>query len=159
MNIGINPCQLSEYIIKPVLDYLNMYSQSAIRLLLGTAAQESKLGYYLKQINGRASGIWQIEPGTHDDIYTSYLDSRPKLHELVINLLSHDSGFDDHLIFNLKYACAIARLIYYRVKSPLPHEDDLDGLAQYWKEHYNTEYGKGTPEEFVENYKNLIIPV
>ena len=40
------------------------------------------------------------------------------------------------------YATAVARLIYWRVPRPLPAASDLDGLAAYWKTHYNTAAGE-----------------
>ena len=66
----MNSQQLLDYIIKPTLEYMggNYNSKNAQMLLLSTAAIESKCGYYIKQINGPALGIWQMEPATHTDI-------------------------------------------------------------------------------------------
>ena len=47
------------------------------------------------------------------------------------------------------YATTIARLIYWRVPRPLPAASDLEGLAAYWKAHYNTAAGRGTVEHFL----------
>ena len=58
-------------------------------------------------------------------------------------------ALDDQLIWNLAYASAVARLIYYRRPEPLPRADDLPALAEYWKAHFNTAAGKGTPADFI----------
>ena len=65
-------------------------------------------------------------------------------------------GFHD-LATDLAYACAMARIHYLRKPEPLPAHDDIEGLARYWKEHYNTFLGKGTVEEFVHNYRRLVL--
>ena len=59
--------------IEEVLDYLNLNSLSAVNLLLGTAAQESRLGEYIEQVNGPALGIFQMEPKTEIDIFRNFL--------------------------------------------------------------------------------------
>jgi hypothetical protein len=57
-------------LIKTVLINFDPFlaSLNAIQLLMGTAAQESHLGTYLKQINGPALGVFQMEPNTEIDI-------------------------------------------------------------------------------------------
>ena len=50
----------------------------------------------------------------------------------------------------------MARVHYLRVPQPLPAADDIDGLARYWKAHWNTREGAGTPERFVESYRNHV---
>ena len=42
---------------------------------------------------------------------------------------------------------ALARLGLANVPESIP--SDLKGQAQYWKDHWNTESGKGTPEHFI----------
>lgn len=158
MKIGISPSNLLEFVIKPVLNSLDMDSKEARILLLCTAAQESAMGHYLHQINGPASGIWQIEPHTHNDIYVNYLKFRLPLLEK-IKLFSRFDFYAERkneLITNLEYSCAIARLIYYRVPEAIPSHDRIEELACYWKNYYNTVNGKGTVEEFVANYHKYI---
>ena len=63
--------QLDRDIIEPVLSRLHAASPAARALLLGTAAQESAMGRYIRQLRGGpALGIFQMEPATHDDIWT-----------------------------------------------------------------------------------------
>lgn len=155
----INVKQLKEYIIEPALFKLGLYSESAVNLLLGTCAQESLMGTYLKQINGPALGIYQIEPLTYFDIFEHYLFSRKDLLRKVFKLIDWCYDFEppqNVLIENLSFGTAIARIIYKRVPEALPDAHDIKGLARYWKKYYNTENGKGKPEEFILNYKRFI---
>lgn len=60
----INYNQFKEHVVVPVLKYLEPeipYSESAVNLLLMTAAHESRGGTYLKQINGPALGVYQMD--------------------------------------------------------------------------------------------------
>lgn len=144
----INPKQLKSLIIEPVLKTYDLYSEAAVNLLLGTCAQESRMGYYLKQVKGPALGIYQMEPATHNDI----LQNMPEYREVEKVRPSPPSA----LIFDLTYATILCRLQYWRFPEPLPKANDLEGLAKYWKKYYNTEKGKGTVEQFVRNYYKYV---
>lgn len=158
--IGIDIDQLRLYIIEPVLKQLNMYSDAAINLMLGTAAQESGCGHYIHQIKGPALGIYQMEPATHDDIWNNFIAYHPNYKYIVElylsthNVSTHNS---DEIIWNLKYATAMCRLKYFRVPKKLPEANDIIGLATYWKNYYNTEKGKGTISAFIHNYNKYIV--
>jgi hypothetical protein len=156
---GISASELQQHVIRPTLQAISLWSDAAEYLLLGTAAQESQLGYYLTQIHGPALGIYQIEPATHADVWQNYLEYQPYLAEKVQTLLSpfNTQDKDQALITNLAYSTAIARIIYYRVPQPLPAAYDLPGLAAYWKQYYNTPAGQGTVEEFMANYKEMLL--
>lgn len=157
--MGILPNELRQYVIRPTLQYLALWSNTAEDLLLGTAIQESHCGYYLTQQQGPALGIYQIEPATHIDLWKNYLNYRPLLASK-LKLLQSPQYFLGHiheeLITNLAYATAMARVIYYRVKQPLPSENNLAALAQYWKQHYNTPKGKGRASDFISNYQRAL---
>jgi hypothetical protein len=56
--MGIRSYDLRQYVIRPTLQRLGLWSLAAENLLLGTAAQESKLGYYLHQLEGPALGLY-----------------------------------------------------------------------------------------------------
>lgn len=159
--MSINTKQLKECVIIPTLYYLDLWSESATNLLLGTCAQESQMGTYLKQVNGVAMGIYQIEPATHRDIVERYLylPEKHALQEKVKRIISQINQYgnpDSELIFNLRYATAICRIKYLMAPDPLPEADDVMGLANYYKNFYNTAQGKGTVYQFVENYKKYV---
>lgn len=156
--MSFNAPQLRDCIIQPVLDDFKLNSESAQNLLLGTCAQESAFGTYLHQMEGGpALGIYQMEPTTHADIIKNYIVYHPEIDtKLALNFGPIQHIYPQRLIGDLWYATIFARLHYYRVSEPLPDANDIEGLAHYWKNHYNTKAGKGTPEEFIENYKRYV---
>lgn len=156
--MGIDAEHLSTYVIRPILLQLELYSLAAERLLLGTAAQESQLGRYLRQIRGPALGIYQMEPDTHNDVHRSFLRFNSRLRRAVMSFASGGSGepAPNQLVWNLAYATAMSRVYYLRIQEPLPKADDIDAMARYWKKYYNTVAGKGTEEEFKRNFNRFI---
>ena len=146
--------QLLDYIIKPTLKYMggNYDSKNARMLLLATAAIESKCGYYIKQINGPALGIWQMEPATHDDTFDN-CDAinvegsalLPRLRKLMLIIEPSVSGC---LVYSPMYACAMARLKYSMDIAPLPDCDNIRAVFDYYKRIYNTPAGASTYEKF-----------
>ena len=133
-------------------------SDSALNLLVGTAAQESHYGTFLKQLEGGpAKGVFQMEPFTHDDIWHNFIAYKQPLKDMLFRVCGLSEAPDpETLVWDLKYATVMARIHYYRRPEPLPAWDDVNGLADYWKEHYNTHLGAGTVEEFVENYDRYV---
>lgn len=143
-------------LIKRVLVALDLHSESAENLLMGTAAQESGLGEYIRQIgNGPALGIFQMEPNTFRDIVQNYLQYKPELAKLVMSVSGVNALRSEYLEYNLALSICMCRVHYLRVSEKMP--DNLTGWAKYWKEHYNTRLGKGTEEEFIRNFKNYVL--
>ncbi len=150
----MNPKQLRELIIRPTLHTLNAWSPAAEDLLMGTAAQESHCGRYIRQVGCSgmvgAFGVWQMELATARDIYDNYLRYKPELKVAVEKLRGAGQSITDALTSNLAYACALARIHYLRVPGAIP--TDLAGQAAYWKQYYNTKHGKGTVAEYLDNW-------
>ena len=159
--MSINYEQLREYVVIPTLSNLGMYSEAAEQLVMGTIAQESD-GTFLKQIGGGpALGIIQMEPATHKDIWLNFLKYTDCLAGDLRELVSAEAdeafesrGYPDELelMTNLKYAVAMCRVHYWRKPQSLPDANDINGLAEYWKEHYNTFKGAGTVRQFINNF-------
>ncbi len=153
----INKGQLRE-LVSDVLSRLDMHSESAENLILGTIAQESRGGYYIKQLGrGPALGMCQMEPATMRDIYTNYLSYKSKLTDTLVAEFGIVGPDEKRLHGDLIYQIVLCRIHYLRVKEALPEPDDLKGLAWYWKANYNTVLGAGTTDEFVENYQKYVI--
>jgi hypothetical protein len=145
--------------------------EHAGNLLLGTAAQESNF-VYRRQIGFStgtrgAFGLWQIEQGSMKSSL-SLLNRRPEflaasfafLVTYPNNLCALLSAYNVATIANvMRYemgdpmACLFARLHYLRINAPIPA--DLAGQAAYWKQHYNTKRGKGTPQQYIDNWNQL----
>lgn len=142
----MEPRHLYEYVIRPTLDYLSsaqpgINSLAARRLLLGTAMAESDLRYLRQLSDGPALGLWQMEPDSHDDIWTHYLFYRPELARAVEAMTARWPRGAFALVGNLFYGCAMARMQYYRSPKALPKADDAAGLAKYHEVLYNTLIG------------------
>ena len=150
--------QLHDLIVKPALIALGKkYSQPAARaLIMGTIAHESMSGRYIKQVGGPALGIIQMEPVTHDDIWQNYLRYKPELVNRLKLLFEIKEPNAERLIYDLRYNVVMCRLHYRRVKEKLPAADDVQGLARYWKTHYNTVNGSGTREQFIQHFNHYI---
>lgn len=149
----IDPKQLKEYVIEFTLKEIDLYSLSAVRLLLGTAAVESDMGKYLHQIGGGpAQGIYQMEPDTHACIWDNFLKYRSLLADKIRKLMIPGLRKSENLIGNLYYATAIARVKYFRSPLALPDPEDIRGLAKMWRSVYNTSGGAGTDEEAIQKY-------
>jgi len=148
---------LREFVIRPTLRRIDLWSEAAENLLMGTAAQESMMGRNLRQVNGPAIGIFGMEPDTHNDIWSNYLVFRVELMKAVLKFTVPNSMRVEQLAWNLRYAAAMCRIHYLRVPDPLPDHNDPAALGCYWKNHYNTHLGKGTVEDFVRSYAAMVI--
>jgi len=137
-------------LITRVLKDARLYSEEAVELLMGTAAQESHLGTYLKQVNGPALGVFQMEPETEYDIWENYLKYREHLKMVILALTGVTGPSPKNLETNLAYQILMARIHYLRVPSRIP--DDPASQADYWKRHYNSVAGKGKTDEYIHNY-------
>jgi len=153
----INTKQLIELIIQPTLKEFDLYSPSAEQLLAATCAQESLMGTYLSQVNGPALGIFMMEPATHDDICLNFLKRKVGWPDsnMAINLYPFDC---ERLPTDFKYATAMCRIHYLRVKEPLPAFNDIDGIWKYYKQYYNTPGGAATQTQFLLNYLKYVKP-
>src|SRR5688572_10203521 len=106
----IHAADLRELVIRPTLKYVDLWSQAAENLLVGTWFQESSIAgsTRLKQVKGPALGGYQIEPATHKDNWLHFLryPQQFRLRELVLSLIPpngmNGDGFvkDSELIWN-----------------------------------------------------------
>lgn len=154
----LSATDLRDCVIRPALTLIDLHSLSAEALLIGTALAESGLRA-LRQVDGPALGLFQMEPATHDDIHTNYLAFRDPLRQRVLSLLAPEPDRHAQLASNLIYASAMCRLRYRRARPPLPAPDQPAAMADYWKAHYNTPLGAGTPAHFEALYRQTVSPL
>jgi len=129
----------------------------AIELCLATGLVESNYRY-IKQIgSGIASSYWQIEGDTCIDNIQNYLQFRVKLAEkcaevsetpLELWQTPDKKRWENVLKFNMNSAIIHCRLKYWRDSRPLP--TTTNGMAQAWKQIYNTSGGSGSVGHFLE---------
>lgn len=155
--MGLCPDELRHLVIRPTLKYLNQYSLAAETLLIGTAAVESGMGYELKQHHRRGLGIYHITPRSHQLLWDLYLAKDPDLASKVRGLASqHEFLLDPHseLTTNLRYATAIAWLLYERKNKALPKADDLQAMAKFWHRHFHSR-PRTSVEVYIKRFESL----
>lgn len=144
--MAIDPVQLRDFVIIPALNDIGLHSDVAVNLMLGTAATESQCGTWLRQVNGPALGIYQMEPTTFNDLWWRF----PQ--ELYI----YRGTIDPYrLQWDLRAATIFSRIKYYLDKRPLPNNDKVE-IARYWKAVYNTDIGKGSTAKFLEDVERWV---
>lgn len=149
--------QLKEIVVVPALTALGLNTPSAVNLLLGTAAVESQMGKYIKQIKGPALGIYQMEPRTYLDIWLRLIDPKIALKAKIKLLLGYEGKPPaERLSSDLMLATIMTRLYYFSIPQSLPDKDDIMGLGTYWKDHYNTHLGAGSVQEFTDAYYRYV---
>jgi hypothetical protein len=154
----MDPCHLIEF-IRSTLRELDLsadqVSDNGLRMVLGTACQESECGRWIHQLgDGPARGIYQMEPDTADDIVTNYLNFHQNLKDKVFRYKITDNW--DELEWNLKLSTMMCRVHYYRVSEALPTY--LAGQANYWKKYYNTFLGAGDIMDYMRAWNRFIVP-
>lgn len=152
MSIDIK--QFHDFILVPTLNSLGLYSKESCQLIIGTGCQESKFKYIHQNGKGPALGFFQCEPTTYKSIVNRVFVNDRNMKQRFLSILSTEIIPDvNDLIWNLKLACMICRLHYFRVQQKIPL--DLQGQAEYYKKYYNTKEGAATVEEYIENYNKF----
>lgn len=153
----LNSIQLRELIIKPALQDLVMLSDDAVELLIFTCAVESNGGTYIKQLDGPALGIYQMEPNTYNDIWQNYIVYRPPLGIILgHNFDAFRMPSEDRLMYDMRFATAMARIHYTRVTEALPPANNSQSIFDYYKAHYNSVLGKADSEGCLARYHSFI---
>ena len=152
----IHPGQLAQYVVIPVLEEMGMMSPAAYELVMYTGMQESRFTYLHQLSGGPALGFFQMEPATHADIWENHIEFNDRSMNAVVKVCGCDEMMPhEMLIYDLRYATAMCRLHYWRRPEALPEAGNLDQMAAYWKQFYNTHLGHGTVDQFVAHAKEL----
>lgn len=147
--------QFREHIVLPALHDLQLYTKELAELLVFTCAVESAGGTYVKQINGPAVGIYQIEPNTLTDLWVNCIVRNPSyMNLLCMNFNLHKAPMPVDLITNMKLASAICALTYKRHRN-INITMDVDCLWDLYKKYYNTHLGKAEKEPSIKAYKKF----
>lgn len=133
----INTLHLRELIIKPVLKDLVLYSEDAEELILYTYTIQNPKETFLKHNNDKTLGIYLMSPKIYNDLWQNYIYSHMQF------LLLLTSNFDcirmpseERLIYDLRFATAMTRLFYARIKDPIPSKTEPLAVWQYYNNHF-----------------------
>lgn len=164
-----------------------IYIRSCAELLFGTAATESGFRYRRQTTPAALStvggfGIWQVELRTAENLLLDLL-KRPTLSNIVAKFIwPHDQypprwfmhtamtayNYDERAVEWLlrgsdRAGVCLARLKYLSIPSAIPCHESLLARrkfhAEYWKQWYNTEKGRGTVEKYVQQFDLLCLPI
>ena len=127
--------QLRDLITRTISKVDKFHSEDAVTLLMMTAAAESDLGTFLRQVGGPALGLMQVEPNTMRDNYGSYLYFRDRMKGQIFSACHVGMPDVDALEYNIAFNILMARVKYYRAPGPIP--STLEGMAKYHEEFYN----------------------
>lgn len=155
----INVQQLRELIIRPTLKDLKMYCEDAEELLVFTCAVESLGGTYLQQIKGPALGIYQMEPETYYDIRLHFIPNQNQLKTILyvqFGLGGYPHSEEYRLVYDLRFATAMARIHYARIPQSLPSANDTQAVWDYYKAYYNTHRGGAQQNESIQKYHSYL---
>jgi hypothetical protein len=133
---------------------------------MGTAAQESQFRYLHQLGKGPALSLWQIEPATaRDALERCPASLRARVFSFTAVLPWDEPGSPtteavlDQLPGNLYLGAAMCRLVYYMKPFQFTtfgvtarSESGKWWCAGVWKKFYNTIRGKGTEDEFKDNW-------
>jgi hypothetical protein len=149
MSIDIK--QFHDLILVPTLNSMSLNSKEVCQLIIGTGCQESQFNFLHQEGNGPALGFFQCESLTYKSIINNVFLYNAAMKRNFQAVLGCELIPDfSCLVWNLKLACLICRLHYLRVNEPIPI--DLPGQAAYYKKFYNTDKGKATEQEYIENF-------
>jgi len=139
--MSFDPGQL-RYLVRMELAALNapFATDNAVEMLMLTAAAETQCGRWLWQVTRGGSftqhayGLFQMEEMGYQDATTTLKRYKPAF--IVPDRI--------RLVSDLRLAIWTARCFYLRFIEPFPHYKDIRGLAEYWKQYWNTPAGAGT---------------
>ena len=146
------------YVVRPSLQCASLWTQAAEVLLVGTILVETG-AEHLMQVHGSAYGLYQIEHDTHKEtkVWLSNRMNKNMIDRVLATCCMAMLPSDDEpLVYNLRYATLIARIIYYRNKNPLPAAQDASAMAEFHKMVYNTAKGKADPVKNTPIFQRVI---
>lgn len=162
--------QFRANIVREPLEILDIHSPAAEELLMVIAAHESKLGHYVKQINGPALGPFQMEKETYWDVINNVLQ-QPRWRPLYNRMIGSCQSWirEQHHVEQLKtnwwLATIMARVYFMRWEEPIPKRENfpdkrvwINALAEYSKRKWNTSAGAATPEDYTNAYVRHVDP-
>ena len=160
---GLDPGQVKNFIIVPTLTAMGSQfaSIAAINLMLGIAMAESQLRYVRQRTNagyGPARGLCQMEPDTHNDCWTNWLNnpSQAPVARVIRGFIGNLTPDADLMVSNQAYDFAMARIKCWRDRGPLPAWNDPEGMSAFHKRVYNTAGGKADERANILHFKAAI---
>lgn len=125
--------------------------ETMVELLQETAAIESHRGKFIKQINGPAQGIFQMEPRTIEDTLNWLKKNHKEQYQAIRVFWNSKQSKEWNYQKNVPWQIAMAASYYWRmagndiIKTTLSRE----GRERIYKKYWNTHKGKSTREKYL----------
>lgn len=132
-------------------------NNNAVEMLVETCAAETLLGTARDgTLYAAGAGVAQTDEGTFVWLKNKYQsrsvnETLKKVMNIDLNRVSYNE-LDNSPALSLIFC----RLRYLVVTAPVPVS--IAGRAAYWKEHYNSTAGKGTPQEYLSRCNAAGVP-
>ena len=150
---------LKKYVVEPTLNEIPRgYSEEAVVAIMQIMAHESRRGHYLKQVNGPALGLIQMEPATHDDTWAngdSIWENATLLG--IVSQREYERKIHppaERLVYDLRYNVFMARQRLFMKPEALP--TDPIKISVYLKRHWNTVHGKALGLDYYDDWTRWI---
>lgn len=133
-------------------------ANKAIPLLIGTCCAESGFATYPDGYHDEGRGIMQFDTIRVLDIHDYVLGRGKHMLAIVRERFGIDLGAYtvEELMAMLDVSpllsAIMCRIGYAMKPDPLPEAGDALAQAEYWKRHWNTEAGAGSPEHYLTQY-------
>lgn len=152
----MNKAQLQELIAKPTLEKIPKgYSEESLLAFMMCVAHESNCGEYIKQINGPALGLIQMEPTTHNSVWKfgdSIWDNAEKLGIISSIEAAHDiHPKPERLLYDLAYNVFMFRQRMFMKPESIPKGPSQ--ISMYLKEHWNSIHGSADGYSYLNDWK------
>jgi hypothetical protein len=134
--------EIRSYIIRPTLEVVSLWSEAAEILVYGTGYIVSNYSFIYQKGHHKNNriGFWQVSPPEYSNLLTwvRLTMTRPMLERILSTCYYTFIPIDPlTLASNIKLACLICRLHYYRIREDLPDPKDARGLSNYYIKYYN----------------------
>ena len=148
-NVSVDNNQIKSLIKDVCVQLGEKYAkEEALDIVYATGLVESKYEYIEQIGTGPARSFWQVEPETAVDNCKNFISARPELGIDPYHFIDpQPDNWDWILRTNIAAGILHCRIKYWRVPESIEHSPE--GLAKYWKEHYNTAEGAGSVEHFL----------
>jgi hypothetical protein len=132
--------EMRELVVRPAIRHIGLWSKEAEELVMATAMMESRFVHL-------STGLWNITKERYWVVYVEMLEGNNYLMTKTMDYQLPNIDPIDQLPGNHFLGAIICRLYYRMNDDPLPRS--VKGMADYWKEHYETFLGKKKSKEFM----------
>lgn len=123
-----------ENLVEYTLKSIGLHHKALHKLVVGTALLRVEGGLELEVLGNL--GLYGMSVNKLRRVYDDIKD-KPAIAATVAFVSGVQSPNEAQLKYNLIYATCMMALLYVSTGAKLPESTDVEGIAEYWKEHYS----------------------